>query len=54
MVARFGQEGQVCETGHWLNPMNQQHCQLVKACGRFSMSDKSVMEQLQVVTERLK
>ena len=37
-------EGNVCENGHCLKTLSEQHRQLAKLYGRLSMSDKSEME----------
>ena len=37
-------EGHVCENGHCLKTLSEQHRQLARLYGRLSMSDKSEME----------
>ena len=39
-----GMDGHVCNLGHCLNTLIEQHCQLAQLYGRLSMSDKSEME----------
>ena len=39
-----GMEGHVCNLGHYLNTLSEQHRQLAQLYGRLSMSDKSGME----------
>ena len=37
-------DGHVCNSGHCLNTLSEQHRQLAQLYGRLSMSDKSEME----------
>ena len=39
-----GMDGHVCNSGHCLITLSEQHRQLAQLCGRLSMSDKSGME----------
>ena len=39
-----GMGGHVCDSGHCLNTLSEQHRQLAQLCGRLSMSDKSGMD----------
>ena len=44
LAASCGLEGHVCETGHCLETLAEQHCQLTRLFERLSMSDRSEME----------
>ena len=44
IASSCGMEGHVRGTGHCLNTLSEQHCQLAKLYGRLSMSDKNEME----------
>ena len=39
-----GMDGHVCDSGHYLNELSEQHSQLAQLYGRLSMSDKLKME----------
>ena len=40
LASSCGTEGHVCGTGHCLNTLSEQNCQLAKFYGRLSMSNK--------------
>ena len=44
LAQHSGMEGQVCNLGHCLITLSEQHRQLARLYGRLSMSDKSGME----------
>ena len=44
LASRCRMEGHVCENGHCLKKLSEQHRQIAKLYGRLSMSDKYEME----------
>ena len=44
LASSCGMEGHVCENGHRLKTLREQHRQLAQLHGRLSMSDKNEMD----------